>query len=79
MAIYRLWDSARDKPEPRRVFDANGNEILRCVECDTETGRVVRYVLDKSGSLIHTIGNAAQTEEVFRPAPLQVVFNNEVR
>lgn len=57
---------------PVEVFDANGLKWDRLIECDTETGRIVRHVRDESGNFVLN-GSEIAREEQFVAAPLSVV------
>ena len=60
---------------PVRVFDANAVEILNIVECDTETGRVVKYAQDELGRFILDTDNldCCKLVEEYYPPPLTVL------
>lgn len=55
------------------LFDANGNRLDYVVWADTETGQIVRYILDGSGKPPLTIGGEFITETVFVPYPLKAI------
>ena len=58
--------------KPVRIFDADGQEVKRVVECDTTTGHVVRF-MTAAGQLVRTPdGNDIQRLTENRPAPLRV-------
>lgn len=55
------------------LFDANGNRLDYVIWADTETGQIVKYVLDGSGKPPLTIGGEPLTETVFVPYPLKAI------
>lgn len=64
------------KPAGRyfRIFDVNGLQWTHVVECDTVTGRIVRYKLNEHGRFyVDRERNQIAREEVYTAAPLLVV------
>lgn len=57
---------------PVRVFDANGQEIRYCLECDTETGRVMQLSINEDGTYEEHNGDIVRVVKKY-PAPLLVV------
>ena len=54
-----------------RIFDADGNEHTHLIECDTESGRVRRYIPNGRGGF-EVSGDHAVEETYIAPAPLRV-------
>ena len=55
------------------LFDANGNKLDYVVWADTETGQIVRYILDGSSKPPISIDGEYLTETVFVPYPLKTI------
>jgi len=72
MTIYNVKNTF-ERGRPCRVFDANGEEYHKGMECDTETGRIVQQV-GKDGQPVITNDDRLVFETVMAPAPLQIVF-----
>lgn len=58
------------------LFDANGNKLDYVVWADTETGQIVRYILDGSGQFL-TIEGEPMIETVFVPYPLKAIKHDQ--
>lgn len=57
-----------------RIYDANGLLWSHVIECDTETGRIVRYKLNDHGSpYVDWTREEMAKETVYGAAPLLVV------
>lgn len=63
---------------PRGVFDANGHEIDRVVECDTETGLVTVIELNGFGSVFSRDGESLATKQMRFKPPLRVEMEEVV-
>ena len=70
------WSKGR---EPwSRIFDADGNEHTHLIECDTESGRVRRYVPKEANPRwnqdvsFEVSGDHVVEETYIAPAPLRV-------
>lgn len=63
--------------QPKRVFDANGLEWTHVLECDTETGEIIRQKTDENGKIVidYEMGEVV-TERIITAAPLMVVPKN---
>lgn len=70
MAIYTVENTSAIG-KPCRVFDADGNELLKVTWCNTKTGEVERFKLigDK---LVTSKYNELELVRVFVPAPLRI-------
>lgn len=72
MVVYTR-DNTVYADRPIMVFDRFGEQLLDLIECDTETGRVVRYRRDGHGNYIVSPAGDVETEELTVPSPLSVV------
>lgn len=75
--LYNLDNTIRTG-NPVRVFDANGLEWTGVIECDTETGRILKYVEDEKGMPVEgargsMLEGELVRETVFTSAPLLVI------
>lgn len=73
--IYTLDNTIRAGRPVQRIVDANGIEWKKCIEVDTETGRIVRLKTDANGMIVAENGEIAR-EEIYAAAPLAVVFKD---
>lgn len=58
--------------KPCRIFDATGEEVLYCIECDTETGEVEQLAHGRNGFVLTNFGTEVERIKATRPAPLTV-------
>lgn len=62
----------KNRPGPMRIFDANGMELHRVVECDTETGRVMRFVHENNSYVLTPCRTRIVKSVRFYKPPLRV-------
>ncbi len=55
---------------PVRICDAKGREHNKVARCNTETGRIEKYVLVDGAFVLD--GDHARTETIQAPAPLRI-------
>lgn len=73
MPFYN-WNTKHNLLPCAEIYDANGQRISHVLQCETETGRVIRQVRSDDGSCEHDAnGESIQVLEV-RAAPLVVNF-----
>ena len=58
--------------KPCRVFDANNDEILWVVFCDTETGEVERFEHDGQSFVVNEEGDGISRIAENKPIPLRI-------
>lgn len=73
--IYTLDNIVRIGRRVDRIVDANGLEWTKCIECDTETGRILRFKTDERGMVMANHDEAMQ-EEIKAASPLIVTFRD---
>lgn len=70
MTVYNVQNTL-EVGKPCRIFDANGLEWHDVVECDTETGRILRFKRDAEGRWVDQEGELVR-ETVHGAPPLQL-------
>lgn len=66
------------KHGPVRVFDANGEQVQKCVEANLETGECIVFAKgDFNGYRLNEDRTEVVKETVMRPAPLRIEFIGE--
>jgi hypothetical protein len=71
--LYTLGNTLRVGKRAKHIFDANGLEWTKVLECDTETGRILRFVTGPNGSILAD-GYEPRREEITTAAPLRVIL-----
>jgi YD repeat-containing protein len=72
MAIYTVENTSKIG-KPCKVYDARGDEITDIIECNDETGFVVRYARDEQGKLkVSSLRQEIRRFEEMRPLPFRI-------
>lgn len=70
--VYDWEDGRLGRAE---IFDANGVEYRRVLQCNTRTGYIHKIKLNKNGDIMLISDGSRVAKDVIRaPAPLRVVF-----
>lgn len=71
---YNMENTAWAGRLVERIVDANGLEWDCVIECDTETGEIVRYQTDDQGGFVLGMDGYMLRETIQTAAPLVVTF-----
>jgi hypothetical protein len=77
--IYTVENTVEAGRPVKHVFDANGLEYVKCIEVDTETGRIVQFrtIIDGDVEVIESDGSGEPvTETIWAAPPLLLIFKN---
>ena len=76
--IYNLDNTLRVGKRVKHIFDVNGLDWIghKVLECDTETGRILRFATGPNGDILADPANGYEPrrEEIKTAAPLRVVI-----
>ena len=73
MPFYSPTDGLFPPEYPCRVFDANGLEWHHVESCDTDTGVLTQFVVDRNGDYVLAEDGNIKRETVKTAAPLMLV------
>lgn len=69
-----MFFSAETDPIPCCIFDANGDEMIDVLACNTDTGEVERLLHVDGELVVDPVSRRLITIRELRPAPLRIEY-----